>query len=119
MQKLDWFELSGEMEHVQYEQILEACFEMYERFGLTGERAEEPSEHKLFVRFTPYRFERDKDKIDEVKERIREKICKFLLSLGVEKRNPWFGFGVNDEIMQSFEPDFENQSMTLTYKKKD
>ena len=51
VQKLNWFELSGVMEHAQYEKILDAIFAMYERFGLTGEREEEPEEHYIYVRF--------------------------------------------------------------------
>ena len=51
MQKLNWLELSGVMEHAQYEKILDAIFAMYERLGLTGERAEEPEEHYISVHF--------------------------------------------------------------------
>ena len=117
VQKLNWFEVSGIMQHEDYEKLLDAVFEMYERFGLTSERAEDPEdEHLISVKFEPYKYERIKN-VDEVRDRIREKICKFLLSLKVERKNTWFNFYTSHEIMSAWEPDLENQSILLTYKK--
>ena len=106
------------MEHPDYEKILEALFEMYERFGLTGDnRAEEPAdEHHIGLTFVPYKFESKKIN-DEARDRMREKIAKFLLSLKVESDNNWFTICVNEDIMSGWEPNLENQSIRLTYQK--
>lgn len=42
-----------------------------------------------------------------------------MLSLKIERSNPWFSMTLDKEIMEVWEPDLENQSIRLCYKKKD
>ena len=50
IQRLDEFILTGVMDHEQYENLLDALFDMYDRFGLTGsERPEYPRKHGINI----------------------------------------------------------------------
>ena len=105
-------ELSGLMDHEQYESLLDAMFELYDRVGMTGpNRPQWPVGHKIQIEYTPSRENED---AEEWGQRIRDKIAKFILSLRA-KPYDWFVFTANDDILYDWEPYNDFKSLKMSY----